>query len=156
MRGRGLAAGVLLLGCLAKPAAADPAAAVDVLLAVNQVRIANGLPPLAADPRLASLSQNYAAVMAESGCLAHDCGELGRVGERAERAGLAYRLIGEALAGGPADAGRVVQLWLASSGHRAILLNPEVSAAGVGYVQNAADGPLGYGHYWVLTVTLQD
>jgi len=157
---RGVAA--LLFGAvlLAAPAGAETAGLAtlpdDVLAAVNGVRAAEGLPPLASDQRLRELSQSYAAIMAASGCMAHDCGGLGRVGERAQRAGLSYRLIGEALAGGPPDAGRVVALWLGSPSHRDILLNPEISNAGVGHARNDGEGPAGYGHYWVLTVSLPE
>ena len=156
MRRQGIAAGLVgLLLALPAPAAEDHLTD-DVLAAVNGVRAAHGLPALAEDARLDDLSQSYAAVMAEASCMAHDCGGLGRVGERAARAGLAFQLIGEALAGGPRDAGRVVALWLASESHRAILLNPEISSAGVGYVQRDGEGPSGYGHYWVLTVSLPE
>lgn len=125
--------------------------------AVNRARIANDLPPLRLDERLDHLSQDYALTMAEADCMAHDCGGLGRVGERATRAGIAFRLIGEALAGGPSEAGRVVDLWMASANHRAILLNPEVTTAGVGHVFKPDDaGKADFGHYWVLTVGLSD
>jgi uncharacterized protein YkwD len=156
MRGWGIAVGLVGL-LLAPPApAAETPLAGDVLAAVNGVRAAHGLPALAEDERLDDLSQSYAGIMAATSCMAHDCGGLGRVGERAARAGLAYRLIGEALAGGPRDAGRVVALWLASESHRAILLNPEINSAGVGYAGRDGEGPSGYGHYWVLTVSLPE
>lgn len=129
----------------------------ELLDAVNAARASNGLPPLQLDERLDHLSQDYAATMAEADCMAHDCGGQGRVGERASRAGIAFRLIGEALAGGPAEAGRVVDLWMGSTSHRAILLNPEVTTAGVGHVFIPNDtGKADYGHYWVLTVGLSD
>ncbi len=125
--------------------------------AVNAARAANHLPPLRLDERLDQLSQDYAASMADGDCMAHDCGGQGRVGERAARAGIAFRLIGEALAGGPPDAGRVVDLWMASASHRAILLNPDVTTAGVGHVFLPDDsGTADYGHYWVLTVGLSE
>jgi len=156
MPGWGIAAGFVGL-LLALPAsAAEQDLTGDVLAAVNGVRAAHGLAALAEDERLGDLSQRYAATMAEASCMAHDCGGLGRVAERAARAGLGYRLIGEALAGGPRDAGRVVALWLASESHRAILLNPEINSAGVGYVERDGEGSSGYGHYWVLTVSLPE
>jgi len=157
--GKGLAA-LLFAAIAASPAGAETAGLQglpdDVLAAINAVRTAEGLAPLASDQGLRELSQSYAAIMAESSCMAHDCGGLGQVGERAQRAGLSYRLIGEALAGGPPDAGRVVALWLGSPSHRAILLNPEISSAGVGHVKRDGEGPAGYGHYWVLTVSLPE
>ena len=40
---------------------------------------------------------------------------------------------------------------------RAILLNPEVTTAGVGHVFKPDDaGKVDFGHYWVLTVGLSD
>ena len=156
MRRQGIAAGLVGL-LLALPAsAAEDHLTDDVLAAVNGVRAAHGLPALAEDARLDDLSQSYAAVMAEASCMAHDCGGLGRVGERAARAGLAFQLIGEALAGGPRGAGPGVGLLVASENPPALPLNPEISSAGVGYVQRDGEGPSGYGHYWVLTVSLPE
>ncbi len=151
--------GALLLGLalLAAPATAGQAVPVELLDAVNAVRVEHDLSPLQLDERLEQISQDYAVTMAESDCMAHDCGGVGRIAQRATRAGVAYRLIGEALAAGPPDATRVVDLWMASEHHRDILLNPDITSAGVGHVfKPNDDGVADYGHYWVLTVGLYD
>ena len=157
----GALAALLLPLCAAategpQAAAPDELATVERLLsAVNAMRAEHGLPQLHLDPTLQGLSQDYARLMAEADCLSHDCAGRGAVGQRARAQGYDYLLIGEALAGGPPDAETVVQLWMTSEPHRAVLLHGEVRDVGGGYVYRSEDGGAApYGHYWVLTVGL--
>lgn len=160
---RGLAACLLTLGtALAASAGAGAVEAqaretVEKLIAqVNAVRAEHRLVSLEPDRTLQALSQDYAALMAVSDCLSHNCAGRGKVGDRARNRGYDYLLIGEALAGGPPDVEKVVQLWMMSEPHRAILLNDEVRQIGAGHFYQPDDtGRADYGHYWVLTVSLR-
>jgi len=145
---------LLALLALAQPVAAaggDPDSLLDRL---NAARTAAGVEPLEPDATLTRVASDYALVMAEQDCLAHDC-DGGGAGDRARAAGYEYLMIGEALAGGPPDAAGALALWLASPRHRDILMNPEISTVGIGYAYQEADqGRAPFGHYWVVTVGL--
>jgi uncharacterized protein YkwD len=144
---------LLLAALAASPAAASPELGA-LLNGLNAARLEAGLQPLEADPTLTRISADYALLMAEQDCLAHDC-DGGRASERAMAAGWPFYYIGEALAGGPPDAEGALALWLGSPLHRDILLNPELSAVGLGYAFREVDlGRAPFGHYWVVTVGL--
>lgn len=147
---------LLLLPALlcAGPAAAASGDLGELLRDLNAARAAAGVPPLAQDPTLTQISHDYAVVMAAQDCLAHDCDGAG-TSDRALAAGYTFVMIGEALAAGPPDAAGALALWMGSPRHRDILLNPELSAVGLGYAYEEADrGRAPYGHYWVVTVGL--
>ena len=147
---------LLLLAALAAwPIAAAASPDLGALLqGLNAARIEAGLDPLEPDPTLTRISADYAQLMAEQDCLAHDC-DGGRASARALAAGWSFTYIGEALAGGPPDASGALALWLGSPRHRDILLNPELSSVGLGYAYRQTDlGRAPFGHYWVVTVGL--
>lgn len=63
--------------------------------------------------------------------------------------GIEYRLAGENIASGYADAGTVMDGWMNSEGHRANILNPNYSQVGIGVYGNED----GTGYFWVQIFT---
>jgi uncharacterized protein YkwD len=122
---------VFCAGTLAAPAGTRPTAAeADVLRAVNVVRAQHGLRTLAVDLRLERAARAHSRAMVRSGSFAH-----GDVRRRLAAVGVRGRIYGENLAwgvGSSATAAAVVQMWLASPGHRANLLRPGFRRIGIG------------------------
>jgi uncharacterized protein YkwD len=125
-----------------------------VLALVNQARASPRLcgkrrfgaaPPLAWDDRLAGASRDYAADLAAHRYLSHTGRDGSQPAGRAERAGYAWKAIGENLAAGQSTPEEVTAGWIASPGHCANLMNPAFSAMGTGYAVNPADT---MGIYW--------
>jgi uncharacterized protein YkwD len=142
-----LTAALLLLGggCAvqapAGPSASGTSEEAALLAEMNRARTARGIPPLAHDPRLAELARAHSHDMATGGYFDH-VGPDGRApADRARDAGYAFRRIAENLytaSGTAADqdfAARAVRAWLESPGHRANMLNPELTHGGVGIVR---------------------
>ena len=113
---------------------------------INQVRAENGLLPLVESPLLNADAQQYADFIASRSILSHTAD--GRtLDARAEAAGYTgWQALGENLAGGYDTPEQAVTAWLASPGHRAIILSPSYTETGVGCAWNAASP---YGSFWV-------
>lgn len=115
----------------------------EVLALTNAERAAAGLPPLAADARLAAAAQAYSTDMAGRGFYSHTSPEGTEPWDRAAAAGARHRGIGENIACGQRSPAEVVRGWMDSPGHRANILKPGFTHLGVGY---AGGGPAGT--YW--------
>ena len=126
-------------------APADPGA--EALAILNDYRTRQGLSPLRYEGSLAAAAANYARLMADNGWFGHDGPDGSTPQSRIAAAGYSGRFKGEALAGGQGSAAQVVNTWLNSPPHAAILLDPSAGEIGVGYAYNRADA---YGHYWVV------
>ncbi len=113
---------------------------------INQVRAENGLLPLVENPLLDAAAQRYAEFIASRSILSHTAD--GRtLDARAQAAGYTgWKALGENLAGGYDTPEQVVAAWLASPGHRAIILTPSYTETGVGCAWNDASP---YGSFWV-------
>ena len=135
----------------AEPLGAVPPAAVEaaVLCRVNAERTERGLPPLRRAAGLETSAQRHAVDMVARRYFAHVSPSGGNVEKRARRAGYLTApcyVLGEDLARAPADAASadaVVDAWMASPGHRAVILDGEFREAGIGLVGRAplGDGP---------------
>jgi uncharacterized protein YkwD len=128
--------------------AADAAARILQLL--NESRNAHGLEPLIADPTLAAVALEHSQDMVVNGFIAHRSPVTGGLRDRLEDAGLHALVALENLARDPSidDAHRQL---MASPGHRANALHPDVTHAGVGVVRELReDGP----PHWVVTVVM--
>jgi len=125
-----------------------PASACGQLLVplINQVRAEHGLVPLTENALLDADAQQYAEFIASRSALSHTAD--GRTLDmRAEAAGYSgWTALGENLAGGYDTPEQAVAAWLASEGHRAIILSPSYTETGVGCAWNAASS---YGSFWV-------
>ena len=108
----------------------------DILIVMNADRRANGLAPLSWSGQLAGIAQEWAAVIAQSGSLTHQ-------DMNAIAASTGYAKTGENLLMAPAGyiALQMEDSWMHSPGHRANILDPAFSDAGVG-LATAADGSI--------------
>jgi uncharacterized protein YkwD len=109
-----------------------------LLSAMNQVRSAHGLRPLRADSRLERAARSHSSAMLRTGTLFH-----GAFTARIRRVGVRSQRVGENLAWGVGALSRaraIVNMWLASPGHRANLLHPGYRLVGVGALRGGFSG----------------
>jgi uncharacterized protein YkwD len=106
----------------------------DILTVMNADRAANGLAPLGWSSRLAGIAQEWAAVIAQQGSLTHQ-------DMNAIAAATGFSKTGENLLYAPAGfiALQMEASWMNSPSHRANILDPAFSVAGVG-LATAPDG----------------
>ncbi len=142
---RAVAALTLALGSLfavpaVAPADAGGKAQIDrteraIVRAVNRQRAAHGLGRLELGRRLSRAANFHSREMLAGIYFAHSSRNGGPFERRVRRYG-SYRAVGETLAWmsrcGRGSAGRVVSMWMSSSGHRAILLSRRFRRIGVG------------------------
>ena len=123
----------------------------EVIRLVNAERAEHGLAAVSEDPRLNEAAQFHARYMAQNDCMAHECPGGPTVPERMNDANYQWLRVSENIAAGMAAPDEVVTGWMNSPGHRANILDPEVTDVGVGYLFVARDdGDEVWGHYWVL------
>ena len=115
-----------------------------VVQLINSERAAQGLPPLTIDSRLVEAARRHSQDMATNNFFDHIGSDGSTPGQRIREAGYSYSRAGETIAGGYSSPSSVVQGWMNSPPHRAILLGDFVHV-GVGYVFNPNSR---YGHYW--------
>jgi len=115
-----------------------------VVQLINQERAAQGLPPLNIDSRLVQAARRHSQDMATNNFFSHYGSDGSSPGQRIREAGYNYVSAGETIAGGYPSPSSVVQGWMNSPPHRAILLGNFVDV-GVGYAYNSGST---YGHYW--------
>jgi uncharacterized protein YkwD len=99
-----------------------------LLKTMNAARTSRGLAPLRVDYRLVRAARGHSADMMRRQYFAH-----GSVASRALAAGARGPLFGEDLAWGTSMTAQwVVDRWLASPSHRAVLLRPGFRRVGIG------------------------
>jgi len=136
------------------PAPTNAAWEQQVIELVNQQRRANGLPPLKHEPSLTDAARWYAKDTMDDDYFGpgHDTydrsgGRLVRACAWSARIGAFYtggNPVGENLGDGYSSPQEVVTGWMASSGHRANVLNGDFRETGVGYRSGASGA-----HRWV-------
>lgn len=119
--------------------AADAGAAAWLLAHVNAERRAAGLDQLVADPALADVAAAHARDMIARQYFAHVAPGGATPATRLHRAGIHFLAAGENLAGHTSVAGAHAML-MASPGHRAVILGPVFTRAGIAVVPG---GPYG-------------
>jgi uncharacterized protein YkwD len=126
---------------------------------MNRVRAARGLRPLRAAPSLRSAARSHSEAMLELGFFSHDSADGSAFSERIKRyytsRGFTRWSVGEALMasqGRVAGAEEIVEAWLESPSHRAIVLSPTWRDAGIG-VLYAPSAPATFGGSEALVVT---
>ncbi|MGR6965993.1 CAP domain-containing protein [Geodermatophilus sp. URMC 61] len=117
---------------------ADPTAEAAVLALVNEARVDAGCGALTTDPALAAVARAHSADMRDRDYFSHTSPEGLSPFDRAEQAGVDYSRA-ENIAFGQSDATAVMEAWLKSPGHRANILDCELTKLGVG----VAEGPGG-------------
>lgn len=103
---------------------------------INTSRAANGIGPVGNDAQLDALAQNWAQQLAAAGSLSHQ--DLNALLASPLMAGW-RQLTENVFQGGPSATNALVEnAWLASSGHRANILDPGVDRVGVGVAHDGA------------------
>ena len=125
---------------------------------VNALRAAHGLTPLRVSPSLTAAANAHSTQMARLGYFSHDSANGGsfssRIATYYPARGYHSWTVGENLLWASPDVGavRALKLWLASSPHRANLLNPRWRDVGLAAV-HAARAPGVYGNAPTTIVT---
>jgi uncharacterized protein YkwD len=115
---------------------------------INQRRYAHGLASVRLVPELTQAARRHCRDMADNHFTGHTGSDGSSAGERMEEAGYDWTTWGEIIAwGSGASASQVVDLWMSSPGHRAIILSSSYEDFGVGYVSDPASD---WGHYWAV------
>jgi uncharacterized protein YkwD len=122
----------------------DVRAAHALVDAVNAARAARGLPPLRWDDGASRAAHAHAVDMAAMREMRHIGSDGSDAGTRLRAAGVSWSSWGEALGAGSRDAPSLVQAWMVSAGHRAVLLGA-FTRIGVGVAMSADGTP-----YWTL------
>jgi len=125
--------------------AISPAAAQEMSIAervlfhsVNRERVLQNLSPLQWDPSLAAAARQHAALMAKLKTLAHELPGEEKLAVRATHAGARFGAVAENIARS-ANAEDAHQSWMRSPGHRANILNPQLTRMGAGVVAAGED-----------------
>ena len=105
-----------------------------VVLVINEIRADHGLHPLAICPNISMAARFRSQEMSESNRLAHQSPHHGGSVARMRMFGN-DRGLGENALGGRATPERVVQSWMNSPGHRAMVLNATARTIGVGAIR---------------------
>ncbi|MBS7299032.1 MAG: LysM peptidoglycan-binding domain-containing protein [Eubacteriales bacterium] len=111
-----------------------------VVRLVNEIRVENGLKPLAEDWELSRVARYKSQDMKDNNYFSHTSPVYGTPFQMMKNFGIKYKSAGENIARGQTTPERVVNAWMNSSGHRANILNSSYTKIGVGYVKS--------GHYW--------
>jgi uncharacterized protein YkwD len=119
----------------------DPATAVVTL--TNVYRAAAGCGPLTVDPRLTSAAAAHSADMARRGYFGHDTPEGVTPFDRITGVGYQFSIAAENIAAGQRAPKDVLVAWMNSPGHRANILDCQLTQIGVGYATGGS-----YGTYW--------
>ncbi len=104
-----------------------------VLQLVNAERSKQGLSSLTLSSKLTAVANEKARDMAENNYFSHTSPTYGSPFDMMQRFGIKYSAAGENIAFGQQTAQEVMNAWMASSGHRANILNPNFEQIGIGY-----------------------
>lgn len=129
---------VMLAAPLAWAQTVDRSERASLLSMINEARAAQGVSPLAGDPRLDAVAEGHSLDMATHHFFSHSSPNSGAPGDRAAAAGLAFRSLAENIAMNQSVTAAHRAL-LQSPGHRANLLNGDLRRVGLGIVR-ASDG----------------
>lgn len=127
----------------AVPASSAAAEARAIGAALNDLRRAQGLSPLAPNPALEAAAARHAADLAARGALSHSGADGSTPRDRMARQGYAACLAAENVARGQRDAAAAMAAWRDSPPHRRNILLTQATEYG------AARGP---GNTWVLKI----
>lgn len=134
----------------------------DLMLAVNQFRAQNGLPPWAYSQLLRNSARAHSQDMSQNNFFSHIGSNGSTADQRIRAAGYDWFVNGEDLAAGQNNAAQIVAQWAASPTHRAVMSRVDIREIGIGYVydpNDQANVDLGGGQhggpfcfYWTLNV----
>ena len=112
----------------------------EVVAATNVERARHGLPALTVDARLGAAAQDHSDDMVRRAFFSHDNPDGAQVWDRALARGYRYRKVAENIAAGQRSAAEVVAGWMDSPGHRANILDRELTQIGVGHALGGSYG----------------
>jgi uncharacterized protein YkwD len=118
---------------------------------LNQQRAQAGLAPLAAHRRLARAARRFSQAMVRQQFFDHVSPQGSTMGQRVRAAGYSERTIGETIgwgAGALSTPAAIVQAWMNSPPHRAIIMDGRFREVGLGI---AAGSPSGDGDATTVT-----
>jgi uncharacterized protein YkwD len=123
--------------------AASSSVAADVITLTNIERTHYRRSALRANPRLMRAAQLQADQMAQASHMAHVLpdAQYPRTEDRIAAANYRWRMLGENVAFGQANAAKVVDSWMHSPGHRTNILNATFTEMGAGYAVDRSGRP---------------
>ena len=129
----------------------DPAMLEALLVAtINQVRVANGLPPYLHSSELSGAARAHSCDLASHGLISHVSSEGRTLAQRLDGATPPWEWPSENIAAGVVDPAATVALWMdepPEGWHRRNILDVDQREVGAGYCY-AADDTTGNHHYW--------
>lgn len=146
----GASASELALAPTLLPSSTITQARFNIISLTNRERRARGLAAARSSNALNNACQTHANDMARGRFLSHTGSDGSNGGQRARRSGLGWTTWGENIAAGQRGSAEVVNAWMASSGHRANILNGQFNAIGVG-LQQASNGTIYFCQIFVRT-----
>lgn len=108
----------------------------EVLALVNSERAKNGLSALSWADDIAAVARAHSSDMINRGFFSHTNPDGESPFDRLKNNGISYRTAAENIAYGQKTPADVMNAWMNSSGHRANILNKNVTELGVGAVKN--------------------
>ena len=125
----------------------DLAVEAELATAINAVRQDNGLAPLTLDERLTQAARLHNHDMADNGFISHTGSDGSDPGQRMLRACYTWNAYGEIIGAGYTTVQAMMDGWMNSSGHRAIILSSAYTDFGVSYVDQPGSP---YRYYWTV------
>jgi uncharacterized protein YkwD len=137
---------------LAATPAGDPAAALEaeLIVEINKVRLANGLPPYRVSPELSAAARAHSCDLATHYVISHVSSDGRNLAERLAGGEQVWEWPSENIAAGVADPATIVAWWMdepPDGWHRRNILDTQQREVGAGYCF-AADDPSGNHWYW--------
>lgn len=108
----------------------------EVLALVNSVRAENGLNALSWAEDVANVARAHSSDMINRSFFSHTNPDGLSSFDRLRNSGISYGTAAENIAYGQRSASEVMNSWMNSSGHRANILNKNVTEIGVGAIKN--------------------
>lgn len=115
----------------------------ELRLLINAERTSRGLTPLTFDSLLAQVAEAHSQDMIDRNFFDHTNPDGLDPGDRVANAGYSASSVGETIGAGYTTPAAMLTGWMNSPGHRGILLSPNFTKIGLGYVTGGT-----YGHYW--------
>lgn len=107
-------------------------------------------PPLAWNDALARAAERHTRDMVAGNFFSHTGSDRSELRQRAEAAGYSWRTLAENIAGGRGTVDATIAQWLASPGHCANMMKPDLTHVAVAC---ALGGPRStYTHYWTMAL----
>ncbi|MEJ2225764.1 MAG: CAP domain-containing protein [Syntrophobacterales bacterium] len=118
---------------------------IEVIDLINAERHSEGIAPLLHNATLSAVAHSHSVDMATNNFFSHDSFDGTSAFTRINEAGYDGSPLGEVIGAGFSDAQSIVDAWMNSPGHQAILLDSSFDRIGVGYYYGPGSS---YLYYW--------